>query len=133
MKVWRSTRMRYSTYKSIYETVYTKTSESPTVYVKDQFMQRVKTPTWLMKIVTITLIIIIGCSAVFTAFAGDEQLLSGDQIVVSQGDTLWGISLAHKPQQMDTRVYVEAIKKVNKIEHNAIQIGQVLVLPGFDR
>ncbi|WP_339298590.1 LysM peptidoglycan-binding domain-containing protein [Paenibacillus sp. FSL R5-0623] len=127
--------MRYSTYKSIYESVYTKTSESRTVYVKDQFMQRVKAPSWLMKIVTITLtlIIIIGCSAVFTAFAGDEQLLSGDQIVVSQGDTLWGISLTHKPQQMDTRVYVEAIKKVNKIEHNAIQIGQVLVLPGFDR
>ena len=46
--------MRYSTYKSIYESVYTKTSESRTMYVKDQFMQRVKTPTWLMKIVTIT-------------------------------------------------------------------------------
>lgn len=71
--------MRYSTYKSIYESVYTKTSESRTMYVKGQFMQRVKTPTWLMKIVTITLIIIIGCSAVFTAFAGDEQLLSGDR------------------------------------------------------
>ncbi|WFR63828.1 LysM peptidoglycan-binding domain-containing protein [Paenibacillus amylolyticus] len=125
--------MRYSTYKSIYESVYTKTSESRILHVKEQFMQRVKTPNRLLKIVTITLIIIIGCSAVFTAFAGDEQLLSGDQIVVSQGDTLWSISLAHKPQQMDTRVYVEAIKKVNELEHNAIRIGQVLALPGFDR
>ncbi|MCP1187407.1 LysM peptidoglycan-binding domain-containing protein [Paenibacillus sp. 1781tsa1] len=125
--------MRYSTYKSIYESVYTKTSESRTIYVKEQFLQRLKTPTWLLKIVIITLIIIIGCSAVFTVFAGDEQLLSGDRIVVSQGDTLWGISLAHKPQQMDTRVYVEAIKKVNKLEHNAIRIGEVLVLPGFDQ
>ncbi|WP_458462757.1 LysM peptidoglycan-binding domain-containing protein [Paenibacillus sp.] len=125
--------MRYSTYKSIYEPVYTKTSESRTMYVKKQFMQRVKTPTWLMKTVIIALIIITGCSAVFTVFAGDEQLLSGDQVVVSQGDTLWAISVAYKPQQMDTRVYIEALKKVNKLEHNAIRIGQVLVLPGFDR
>lgn len=101
--------------------------------LKSDSSERVKTPNRLLKIVTITLIIIIGCSAVFTAFAGDEQLLSGDQIVVSQGDTLWSISLAHKPQQMDTRVYVEAIKKVNELEHNAIRIGQVLALPGFDR
>ncbi|WP_340399917.1 LysM peptidoglycan-binding domain-containing protein [Paenibacillus sp. FSL H8-0079] len=69
----------------------------------------------------------------FTVFAGDEQLLSGDKVVVSQGDTLWSISLTHKPQQMDTRVYIEAVKKVNELEHNSIQIGQVLVLPGFDR
>lgn len=125
--------MRYSTYKSIYEPVYTKTSESRTLYVKKQFMQRVKIPTWLSKMVIIALIIIIGCSAVFTVFAGDEQLLSGDKVVVSQGDTLWSISLAHKPQHMDTRVYIEAIKKVNELEHNSIRIGQVLVLPGFDR
>lgn len=125
--------MKYSTYKSIYESVYTKTSDSRTLHIKEQFLQRVKTPTRLLKIATITLIIIIGCSAVFTVFAGDEQVLSGDQIVVSPGDTLWGISVAHKPQQMDTRVYVEAIKKVNKLEHNAIRIGEVLVLPGFDR
>ncbi|WP_458124644.1 LysM peptidoglycan-binding domain-containing protein [Paenibacillus sp. Z3-2] len=125
--------MRYSTYKSIYEPVYAKTSESRTMYVKKLIIQRVKMPTWLMKMVIIALIIVIGCNAVFTAFAGDEQWLSGDQVVVSQGDTLWGISLAHKPQQMDTRVYVEAIKKVNELEHNAIRIGQVLVLPGFDR
>jgi LysM repeat protein len=125
--------MRYSTYKSIYEPVYTKTSESRTLYVKKQSMQRVKIPTWLSKMVIIALIIIIGCSAVFTVFAGDEQLLSGDKVVVSQGDTLWSISLAHKPQQMDTRVYIEAVKKVNELEHNSIQIGQVLVLPGFDR
>ncbi|GAS84183.1 LysM peptidoglycan-binding domain-containing protein [Paenibacillus amylolyticus] len=125
--------MRYSTYKSIYEPVYTKTSESRTMYVKKQFMQRVKMPTWLSKMIIIVLIIIIGCSAVFTVFAGDEQLLSGDQVVVSQGDTLWSISLAHKPQQMDTRVYIEAVKKVNELEQNSIRIGQVLVLPGFDR
>ncbi|OMF13802.1 hypothetical protein BK131_14155 [Paenibacillus amylolyticus] len=125
--------MRYSTYKSIYEPVYTKTSESRTMYVKKQFMQRVKMPTWLSKMIIIALIIIIGCSAVFTVFAGDEQLLSGDQVVVSQGDTLWSISLAHKPQQMDTRVYIEAVKKVNELEQNSIRIGQVLVLPGFDR
>ncbi|MCW3793190.1 LysM peptidoglycan-binding domain-containing protein [Paenibacillus sp. LS1] len=125
--------MRYSTYKSIYEPVYTKTSESRTMYVKKQFMQRVKMPNWLSKMIIIALIIIIGCSAVFTVFAGDEQLLSGDQVVVSQGDTLWSISLAHKPQQMDTRVYIEAVKKVNELEHNSIRIGQVLILPGFDR
>ena len=124
--------MRYSTYKSIYEPVYTKTSESHTVYVKKQFMQHVKMPTWLSRMVIIALIILIGCSAVFTVFAQDEQLLSGDQVVVSQGDTLWSISLAHKPQQMDTRVYIEAVKKVNGLEHNSIRVGQVLVLPGFD-
>ncbi|WP_181150875.1 LysM peptidoglycan-binding domain-containing protein [Paenibacillus sp. PCH8] len=125
--------MRYSTYKSIYKPVYAKTDESRITYVQKLFRQHVQMPTWLLRWVIIVLIIIIGCGAVFTAFAGDEQLLSGDQVVVSQGDTLWGISLVHKPQQMDTRVYIEAIKKVNELEHNAIQTGQVLILPGFDR
>ncbi|WP_408892240.1 LysM peptidoglycan-binding domain-containing protein [Paenibacillus taichungensis] len=52
-------------------------------------------------------------------------------MAVSQGDTLWSISLEHKPETMDTRVYIEAIKKVNQLHSTSIQVGQVLILPQF--
>lgn len=81
-------------------------------------------------LITIT-VFIAGCSVVFKASAGDQPVLLNQQIVVSSGDTLWSISLANKPEQMDTRIYVEALKNTNQLTHGTIQTGQVLYLPQF--
>lgn len=123
--------MRYSTYQSIYEPVNSEAVKSNIGNVKQWFAEA-KMPTWILKLIMASLIIFIGCSTVLTVFAGDENnVLPGSKIAVSQGETLWSLSLEHKPENMDTRVYIEAIKKVNQLQTTSIQAGQVLILPQF--
>ncbi|WP_434750739.1 LysM peptidoglycan-binding domain-containing protein [Paenibacillus amylolyticus] len=125
--------MRYSTYQSIYEPVNSEAVKSNIGEFR-LFITRFKLSQGLIKLVIASLIIFIGCSTVLTVFAGNENendLLPGGKIAVSQGETLWSISLEHKPPTMDTRIYIEAIKKVNQLESTTIQTGQVLTLPLF--
>ncbi|MGQ8873080.1 LysM peptidoglycan-binding domain-containing protein [Paenibacillus sp. TSA_86.1] len=123
--------MRYSTYQSIYEPVHSEAVKSNIGEFR-MFITRFKLSQGLIKLVIASLIIFIGCSTVLTVFAGNENdLLPGGKIAVSQGETLWSISLEHKPMTMDTRIYIEAIKKVNQLESTTIQTGQVLTLPQF--
>ncbi|WP_342551468.1 LysM peptidoglycan-binding domain-containing protein [Paenibacillus sp. FSL R7-0652] len=123
--------MRYSTYQSIYEPVNSKAVRSNIGQFRT-LISRFKLSQGLIKLAIASLIILIGCSTVLTVFAGNEkELLPGGKIAVSQGETLWSISVEHKPTTMDTRVYIEAIKKVNQLESATIQTGQVLVLPQF--
>ncbi|PYE49261.1 LysM peptidoglycan-binding domain-containing protein [Paenibacillus barcinonensis] len=123
--------MRYSTYQSIYEPVNSEAVKS-NIGQLSAFITRFKLSSGLIKLAIASLIIFIGCSTVLTVFAGNESdLLPGGKIAVSQGETLWSISLEHKPATMDTRVYIEAIKKVNHLESTTIQTGQVLILPQF--
>ncbi|MCM3133076.1 LysM peptidoglycan-binding domain-containing protein [Paenibacillus polysaccharolyticus] len=125
--------MRYSTYQSIYEPVNSESVKSNIGQFRT-FMARFNFSKGLIKLVIASLIIFIGCSTVLTVFAGNENgLLPGGKIVISQGETLWSISLEHKPTAMDTRVYIEAIKKVNQLESATIQTGQVLILPQFTK
>jgi len=123
--------MRYSTYQSIYEPVHSEVVETNIRKFKKVFAKG-NVPTWVLKLIIVSLIIMVGCSTVLTVFAGNENdLLPGGKIAVSQGDTLWSISLDHKPETMDTRIYIEAIKKVNQLHSTSIQVGQVLILPQF--
>ncbi|MGO4731380.1 LysM peptidoglycan-binding domain-containing protein [Paenibacillus sp. 2KB_22] len=123
--------MRYSTYQSIYEPMNSELVKSNIGNYK-KVLARFKISSWMLKIAITSLIIFIGCSTVLTVFAGNENdVLPGGKIAVSQGETLWSISLEHKPTNMDTRIYIEAIKKVNQLQATSIQVGQVLTLPQF--
>lgn len=123
--------MRYSTYQSIYEPVNTEAVKSNMGLLKKRLIQN-NAAALLLKLTIVSLIVIIGCSAVLTVFAGDEEnLIPGGKVAVSQGETLWSISLEHKPENMDTRVYIEAIKEANQLQTSSIQVGQVLELPRF--
>ncbi|WP_339234545.1 LysM peptidoglycan-binding domain-containing protein [Paenibacillus sp. FSL R5-0517] len=123
--------MRYSTYQSIYEPMNSELVKSNIGNYK-KVLARFKISSWILKVAITSLIIFIGCSTVLTVFAGNENdVLPGGKIAVSQGETLWSISLEHKPTNMDTRIYIEAIKKVNQLQATSIQVGQVLTLPQF--
>lgn len=123
--------MRYSTYQSIYEPMNSELVKSNIGNYK-KILARFKISSWILKVAITSLIIFIGCSTVLTVFAGNENdVLPGGKIAVSQGETLWSISLEHKPTNMDTRIYIEAIKKVNQLQATSIQVGQVLTLPQF--
>lgn len=123
--------MRYSTYQSIYEPMNSELVKSNIGKYK-KVLARFKISSWMLKVAVTSMIIFIGCSTVLTVFAGNENdVLPGGKIAVSQGETLWSISLEHKPTNMDTRIYIEAIKKVNQLHTTSIQVGQVLALPQF--
>ncbi|GAS82355.1 LysM peptidoglycan-binding domain-containing protein [Paenibacillus amylolyticus] len=123
--------MRYSTYQSIYEPMNSELVKSNIGNYK-KVLARFNISSWMLKVAITSLIIFIGCSTVLTVFAGNENdVLPGGKIAVSQGETLWSISLEHKPTNMDTRIYIEAIKKVNQLQTTSIQVGQVLALPQF--
>ncbi|WP_433744334.1 LysM peptidoglycan-binding domain-containing protein [Paenibacillus amylolyticus] len=123
--------MRYSTYQSIHEPMNSELVKSNIGNYK-KVLARFKISSWMLKVAITSLIIFIGCSTVLTVFAGNENdVLPGGKIAVSQGETLWSISLEHKPTNMDTRIYIEAIKKVNQLQATSIQVGQVLTLPQF--
>ncbi|MEY8739223.1 LysM peptidoglycan-binding domain-containing protein [Bacillales bacterium AN1005] len=124
--------MRHSTYQSIYEPVSPASVQWSTGELSKKLLHFKARPL-LLKMAIISLIVIIGCSTMLTAFAGgEEDLLSGKKVIVSEGDTLWNLSVEYKPQQMDTRVFVEVLKKINKLSSNSIQAGQVLILPQYD-
>lgn len=121
--------MRYSTYQSIYEPINTEAVKSNVGLLKKRLIRN-RSAALLLKLVIVSLIVVIGCSTVLTVFAGDEEdLIPGGKVAVSQGETLWSISLEHKPENMDTRVYIEAIKEANQLQTSSIQVGQVLELP----
>jgi len=123
--------MRYSTYQSIYEPMNSELVKSNIGNYK-KVLARFKISSWMLKVAITSLIIFIGCSTVLTVFAGNENdVLPGGKVAVSQGETLWSIALEHKPTNMDTRIYIEAIKKVNQFQTTSIQVGQVLALPQF--
>ncbi|MGO4529047.1 LysM peptidoglycan-binding domain-containing protein [Paenibacillus sp. 2TAF8] len=126
--------MRYSTYKSIHKHEQVLMAKPEFTYEKHNSMfslrDQITRRAMIKFLITIT-VFIAGCSVVFKASAGDQPVLLNQQIVVSSGDTLWSISLANKPEQMDTRIYVEALKNTNQLTHGTIQTGQVLYLPQF--
>lgn len=127
--------MRYSTYKSIHEPEQALMAAKPHFSYRGQpsprFLRYRITYGAMIKLLIAISVFIAGCSVVFTASAGDQPVLMSQQVVVSSGDTLWSISLANKPHQMDTRIYVEALKEANRLINGSIQIGQVLNLPQF--
>ncbi len=128
-------KMRYSTYKSIHkpeQAMLGKPDYSFEKYTSMLFMRDQVTRRAMIKLLITISVFIAGCSVVFKASAGDQPVLLNQQVVVSSGDTLWSISLANKPEQMDTRIYVEALKNTNQLAHGTIQSGQVLELPRFE-
>ena len=122
--------MRYSTYQSIYESVNPETAQSGIGDFKKKW-PRMKMPAVLIRSLIVLLIILIGCSTVLNVFAGgkEDRLALGGKLVVSQGDTLWNIAVKYKPDDMDTRDYIEEIKAYNELVSSSIQVGQVLTLP----
>ncbi|WP_433620178.1 LysM peptidoglycan-binding domain-containing protein [Paenibacillus cellulositrophicus] len=86
----------------------------------------------LIKLILAALIILVGCTGVVRVFAGtSDDVRLEKNVIVQQGDTLWGIASAHKPEDMDIRAYIMAVKKYNDLTSSEIQAGEVLALPQY--
>jgi hypothetical protein len=123
--------LKYSTYQSIYNHEISGGDHNGGK-LKEQLhaFQAMFTRRLMVKLLLIVIIMTAGCTGMVRVFAGSPQdEVQMEQIVVSQGDTLWQIARDHKPKDMDTRAYIQIIKKTNHLKSSGIQAGDVLSLP----
>jgi len=52
-----------------------------------------------------------------------------ESIVISSGDSLWGIATRYKTDEVDTRRFVQIIKEINMLSTSEIFEGQELKIP----
>jgi LysM repeat protein len=121
--------MKYSTYRSIYkETPEVSSNKRSIASLKN--MNRVIMKLNLMKVLMVFVLVVSGLTVVGNVFAGSAtEIKQEKQIVVEPGDTLWEIASSHKPSDMRTVVYIEAIKESSGLDRSEIQAGDILSLP----
>lgn len=86
----------------------------------------------LLKHLILVIVAWIAGTGVLTVFAAPSvSKVDVTKLTVQPGETLWQIAVKHKPEQMDTRVYVEGIVRDNELEDRGVQAGKVLKLPHF--
>lgn len=120
--------LKYSTYRSIYENVPVVTEQSSKTWRIDLKSKIASIP--LNKLLFTLLIVAIFWTGAYSVFAGGTEKPTGEkQVIVQYGDSLWRIASLHKPADMDTRVYLDSIRRMNGLKGPDIQAGEVLSLP----
>jgi LysM repeat protein len=122
--------MKYSTYQSIFSL--NLKNEQDFYSGKGERFGRMISNTLLPKLLILVIVAWIAGAGVLTVFAAPSASNEAvTKLVVQPGDTLWQIASKHKPERMDTRVYIEGIVRVNGLRDQGVQAGQVLKLPNF--
>ncbi len=92
---------------------------------------RIKSKGRFFVFVALCLLIVFGSvTAVFglpTAHAASADEYT--EVVVESGDTLWKIARSYGPANVDTRVVVYNIERVNGISADSLVPGQILLVP----
>jgi len=60
---------------------------------------------------------------------GAQPPCPATQVVVQEGDTLWGLARDHGPLGADPRQVVSRIREMNRLDGCLIHPGQVLLVP----
>ncbi len=85
----------------------------------------------IFKVMLFILFMVMAWAGMVTVVASspDHQYEEVDSVVVKRGDSLWKIAVDHKPGNMDTRIYIDAIMRANGLKGSSIQPGDILVMP----
>ncbi|AZK47369.1 LysM peptidoglycan-binding domain-containing protein [Paenibacillus lentus] len=130
--------LRYSTYQSIYDrksdsrdqgalrTIFSRWNEGLT-----NFMPNIFSKTSLIKAILFILLVVIAWAGMVTVVASSPGHANEkvETVVVKREDSLWKLAVTHKPGNMDTRIYVDAIKRANNLKGSNIQPGDILIMP----
>lgn len=116
--------MRYTTYRSIYAS----TGSEANLHTQNLLPKLTKS--LLFRLVSIMLVLWLSGTGIITVLADEvnPQPLT-EKVIVEPGDTLWSIAVSNKPERMDPRIYIEAIKHANGLKESGVRAGQVLYLP----
>ncbi|MBE9915749.1 LysM peptidoglycan-binding domain-containing protein [Paenibacillus donghaensis] len=126
------TMLKYTTYQSIYNNEVSAATSSSSWKPVERLrgLQMMFERRLFMKLVLAIMIMIAGGTGMVRVFAGSaHDEVPMEKVVVSKGDTLWEIAREYKPEGMDTRAYIQIIKKVNHLKSAGIEAGDVLSLP----
>lgn len=90
----------------------------------------------LLTIVTSLLILILSFTAgsfLSNAETEDREVTFKyyKSILIENGDTLWSIATEHKAPDMDTKSFVNEIKKMNGLSSDRITTGNYIVVPYY--
>ena len=81
----------------------------------------------------IVLLLLIFSGVVNAAFGSFQSVASSEtsyiEVEVQSGDTIWDIARTYGPADADTRVVVWNIEQANQIKADALQPGQILLVP----
>lgn len=122
--------LKYSTYNSIYNN--TEGSKNHLLFGKSLHQFLYNNKRFLIRMIIIFSVVFLSLTGFMTILTNASKVASYEEFVVSTGDSLWSIAQNHKPLHMDTREYVEQIKRLNVMETSDIQTGQVLNLPNVE-
>ncbi|MFD3257493.1 LysM peptidoglycan-binding domain-containing protein [Paenibacillus lentus] len=130
--------LRYSTYQSIYDRKSNSRSQGTLQVVTTRMGKRltnsisnILSRITMFKVMLFILFMVMAWAGMVTVVASspDHQYEEADSVVVKRGDSLWKIAADHKPENMDTRVYIDAIMRANGLKGSSIQPGDILVMP----
>ncbi|MDR0267696.1 LysM peptidoglycan-binding domain-containing protein [Paenibacillus sp.] len=123
--------LKHTTYQSIYNHDFSKpVGRGWKLGEQFRVLQTMFTRQLFLKLFLVAVIMIAGCTGMVRVFASSSQDdIPMEKVVVSRGDTLWGIARDFKPKDMDTRSYINVIKGINHLKTSGIEAGDVLSLP----
>lgn len=82
------------------------------------------------RLVLLTIVFILFVAVSMTqiqAVSGEHD--SYTEVIVQKGDNLWTLSRLYKPENVDTRDYIETILSLNNLDSAVLYPGQVLKMP----
>lgn len=130
--------LRYSTYQSIYDRKSVSREQGAIRTITSRWnegltnsMSNMISKISLFKVILFILLVVVAWAGMITVVASspDHAYEEAESVVVKQGDSLWKIAAGHKPGNMDTRIYVDAIMRANSLKGSNIQPGDILVMP----
>lgn len=82
----------------------------------------------LISVLSVILVII----GILSSFADSKEEIHYEKYVVREGDTLWKLAIKINPE-MNPRSIVELIKEKNELNSSMIYVGQILLIPSYER
>lgn len=132
---------KYTTYKSIYDTVGSNNEgrnqriiSSIPSFLHSTGMPKYrwsKTGAARVRLMLFVLIGLFAGTGVVHALQSNTPPAEVRTVVVSPGDTLWSIAESNKPKGADTRIFISGIKQKNALSSSEIYAGEELILPNF--
>lgn len=89
------------------------------------YAKRAKNQRMKLYVLATVIFILFTCSLAPLADNGIHEI----RVIADRGDTLWSICEAHKPEDMDLRLFIDKVKYINELESSALSIGQEIIIP----
>lgn len=115
-----------------YQSIYTQANKKRTHHTYQVDVRRVRR---FIVTALIVLALFIACGSIVQAWTQDKDDTRSiyKEVIVMNGDTLWGIAKEYLPADMDIRDFVNEIAKHNGIQGRYLMSGEVIEVHIYDK